>query len=873
MQNEHKNLMSKIEKLEKGNSGLNQGTEDILLLGLAAEIIYQTEDSVLLVDQILERISILKDIPFCGCLELGVDGLLVEGLYASFGELKKNEVHFEFTEISSRILQTERYLIIDEPEFGSYGFSLTLSNQSFRPSSALIIPCFCKGIYNRYFVFLDDGKYGSRFPQMLTVMQQIVQLAAERLVNIFMYGELNRLNGELDRRVKERTEELTQTNRNLNREISERKVIEKALRANERKLRSVYNAAIDVSFITFDLSDKFIIRSFSPGAEKMFGFLPKEVIGKPIEQFHLLNQADFFPTLKQDFEQMGWSRHDEITMLRNSGESFTAMLTVYPLYDEDLKLIDALAVCIDISELKQTQNQLINAREKAEENEFKFRNLFEQASDGIFITNSEGDFLELNESGCEMLGYTKDELLKLNLSDVILRESLKKNPIKRDEMADGKVAIAQRILIRKDRSRFQAEISGKMVSDGRMQGMVRDITDRKKFEVELIAAKERAEENDRLKTSFLQNMSHEIRTPMNAILGFADLLPEYFGDKEALNKFANIIKQRGTDLLEIINDILDIARIESGQIMHNPEYCKMDGVFAEIENSFHKYQTRIKKNHIEFNLKVPDNVRNLEIVIDKVKLKQILLNLVANAFKFTSSGKIEVGCTYSDYQELLFYVSDTGIGISEEKHAEIFNRFTQATHDTSQLYGGTGLGLSIVKGLLDLIGGRIWLDSKIGKGTTFYFSLPFISTSGFMETSLPEKVESEPEMVDGVILVVEDDEFNTRYLKEILRDSGFTFVHCMYGEKAIEICNTQQIHLVLMDIRLPDITGYEAIREIRKTNQSLKIIVQTAYATPEDKEKAFDVGCDDYLSKPIKSDLLLSRIHFYLKHFKHQVQS
>ncbi|MBA4410116.1 MAG: hypothetical protein C0397_11905, partial [Odoribacter sp.] len=366
MQNEFINLMPKIKTLKEENP---EKMEDALIIGLAAEIIYQTEDSVLLINQILERISILKDIPFCACLEQGFDGLMVDGFYASFAEFQKNEVQLSFSEISLEVLQTERFLILEESDFESYGFSFRIFDQTFQPTSALIIPCFCKGIYNRYFVFLDNSKTGNRFIPMLKLMQQIVQLAAERLVNIFMYGELNRLNGELDRRVKERTEELTLTNKSLNREINERKVIEKALRANERKLRSVYNAAIDVSFITFDLSDKYIIRSFSPGAEKMFGFSSHEVIGKPLEIFHLLNHSDFFPTLRTDFDEIGWSRKEEIVMRRKSGEDFTAMLTVYPLLNEDLKLIDALAVCIDISELKETQNQLIKAREKAEEND------------------------------------------------------------------------------------------------------------------------------------------------------------------------------------------------------------------------------------------------------------------------------------------------------------------------------------------------------------------------------------------------------------------------------------------------------------------------------------------------------------------------
>lgn len=731
-------------KPEKENSVMTDNTVDALLLGQAAEIIYQTEDSVLLIDQILERISILKDLPFCACLEQGINGLVVEGFHASFAELNKNEVLLSFSEISSETLQTSRYLILGKEDFEAYGFSFSILDQSFRPTSALIIPCFCKGIYNRYFVFLDNNPSGNRFPSILRLMQHVVQLAAERLVNIFMYGELNRLNNELDRRVKERTEELTQTNRSLNREINERKVVEKALRANESRLRSVYNAAIDVSFITFDLSETNTIRSFSPGAEKMFGFSSHEVVGKPLELFHLLNHPDFFPSIRNDFDEIGWSRQEEIVMRRKSGQNFTAMLTVYPLFDEDLKILDALAVCIDISELKETQNQLIKAREKAEE-------------------------------------------------------------------------------------------------------------------------------NDRLKTSFLQNMSHEIRTPLNAILGFADLLPEYFSNKATLNRYTGIIKQKGTDLLGIINDILAIACIESGQILHNPENCRINTVFDELENLFQDDQNPKSKVNVKFDVKVSEQVRKLELVIDELKLKQILTNLIENAFKFTPSGKIELGCSFSNQKELMFHVSDTGIGISSEKHTEIFKRFTRAAHDASQFYGGTGLGLSIVKGLLDLMGGKIWLESKVGIGSTFYFTLPFTTIDEVNDPFYGMPTRNASMHSDDVILIVDDDEYNSQYLKEVLQESGFKIMHCVYGEKALEICRSQEIQIVLMDVRLPDADGYEIMEKIKQINEFTKIIVQTAYASNDDKIRAYEAGCDDYLSKPIKHDLLVSKIKFYLHHFKHQL--
>jgi signal transduction histidine kinase len=239
---------------------------------------------------------------------------------------------------------------------------------------------------------------------------------------------------------------------------------------------------------------------------------------------------------------------------------------------------------------------------------------------------------------------------------------------------------------------------------------------------ELIDAKEKAQESDRLKTAFLQNMSHEIRTPMNAIIGFSDLLPDEFSNKEKLQKYTTIIKQRSSDLLDIINEILDIARIESGQFPINPAKCDLHAMFNELEIFFDEFRERIHKQHIGLKLHCSREVK--EIVTDPVKLRQVLINLISNAFKFTHEGKVEVRCEVIAGNQILFSVSDTGIGIPENKMAEIFERFKQANTDTTKLYGGTGLGLSIVKGILDLLGGSIRVESRTSMGSTFRFTIP-----------------------------------------------------------------------------------------------------------------------------------------------------
>jgi PAS domain S-box-containing protein len=395
-------------------------------------------------------------------------------------------------------------------------------------------------------------------------------------------------------------------------------------------------------------------------------------------------------------------------------------------------------------------------------------------------------------------------------------------------------------------------------------GAIQDITHQKKIEQELINAKEKAEESDRLKTAFLQNLSHEIRTPMNAIMGFSELMTEEFDHKDKLEKYSKIINRRCNDLLGIINDILDIAKIESGQLSVNPEACKISFLFEEIKTLFTEFQSRMSKEHIEFDLRCNLNSSEDIILTDKIKLKQILINLISNAFKFTQKGKIIVTCKRVDKSKLLFSVKDTGIGIPQEKHAAVFDRFVQLDQTDTAPIGGNGLGLSIVKGLVNLLGGEVFLESKSGLGSNFSFTLPYKFIQPAARDNLkPEKV-AEISLSDKLILIVEDDIYNMEYLKDIIAREGINILHALNAKEAIEISIKNPVDLVLMDIRLPDMSGYEATRQIREHKPDLKIIAQTAYASHDERLKAMMAGCTDYISKPTSKYSLIAMMYKHL---------
>jgi PAS domain S-box-containing protein len=562
------------------------------------------------------------------------------------------------------------------------------------------------------------------------------------------------------------------------------------------------------------------------------------------------------------------------------------------------EIIGVTSFIRDITERTQAEYQMKGAIEALRLRESYLSAIIENQPGLLWMKDIGGKFLAVNTKFSNSCGFDNPELLVGKTDFDIWPHELAAGYVADDEkvMKSGKPFIVEEYISDKGDIRwfetFKAPIIDKHGIVIGTTGYSRNITERKETELqlkeknneikarneeylqlneelrqindEMLVAKEKAEESDRLKTSFLQNMSHEIRTPMNAIMGFAKLLVQNYNNKPKLEQFSEIINLRCNDLLEIINDILDIAKIESGQLPVNNEECNLNELFLELDTFFKEHQKRIGKQHIRFNLQMLCNPSEISIVTDKVKLKQIFLNLIGNAFKFTDQGKIQGGCKYDANNNLIFYVSDTGIGIPSDKHEAIFERFTQLNDEKKQPYGGTGLGLSIVKGLVGLLGGKIWIESELEKGTTFYFSFPYkVSKSVNREPVL--KGEKHTYHFSGkTILVVEDDIYNATYIKEILSDTDINIILTKYGNEAVQFAISRLPDLILMDIRLPDMDGYEAIRQIKQQKPGLRIIAQTAYAAHEDKQKAFDAGCNDYISKPIKRELLLAMIHAQL---------
>ena len=512
-------------------------------------------------------------------------------------------------------------------------------------------------------------------------------------------------------------------------------------------------------------------------------------------------------------------------------------------------------------------------RKQAEENlrksENRYHDLFSQANEGLLIMTLDGQLSDLNRAFAEMHGYTVDELKNYNI---------RKLDVLGDNTLDDRTNLIVRILAgevvrfdvehyHKDGHIFPVSVTTSLVSiDDQQffQAFHQDITERKHSEKELIIAKDRAEESDRLKSAFLANMSHEIRTPMNGILGFAGLLNEPDLSGEQQHEYIKIIEKSGARMLNIINDIVDISKIEAG--LMNLNFNDTD-INEKIEFIYIFFKPQVEEKGMQLLFKNALPTKEAIIRTDNEKVYSILTNLVKNAIKYSKEGVIEFGYLKKG-ETLEFYVKDTGIGIPKDRQEAIFKRFIQSDISKKQAIQGAGLGLSIAKAYVEMLGGKIWVESEEGIGSTFYFTLPYNAEpkeKNVVGNIVPAQNEKN-QIKDLKIIIAEDDEISEMLITIDVEQFSKEILKARNGFEAIEVCrNNPDTDLILMDIQMPVMNGHEATRQIRQFNKDVVIIAQTAFGLSGDREKAIEAGCNAYISKPIKKDELLSLIQKYFK--------
>lgn len=636
-------------------------------------------------------------------------------------------------------------------------------------------------------------------------------------------------------------------------DISSRKKTENRLKKSEQNYKYLFENnphpmwIYDLESLRFLAVNETAIQKYGYSRNEFMSMTIKDI--RPEEEKDLLLQN--IQNQKDSIQASGPWKH-----LLNSGETIIVEIFSHHILFADKKA--RLVIAHDITE-----------KEKALDHLKLLERSVNQSPVEILITDNNGAIEYVNPAFCQLTGYSSGEVL--GKTPKILNSG-HQNKIFYQKMwntilsgKDWKGEIRNK---KKDGSMFWEDmvISPILNEEGIISHFVsirEDITNKKKMIDDLVEAKKKAEESDRLKSAFLANMSHEIRTPMNGILGFMDVLQNDDITEEQRDHYMSIVRKGGNRLLNTINDIIEISKIEAGHNALNESSIFVPDMLNYFHDFYHKEALRKK---IDFRIQNRAGKKANVIVSDKTKLESIIGNFIKNAFKFTADGYIELGVV-AEPGKIVFYVADTGTGIPGNRQKAIFERFVQADLEITRPHEGSGLGLSIAQGYAAMLGGKIWVESTEGKGSTFYFSMPFKTATNFEQEKHQENPDRSvtPQGKEQLLLIAEDEEHSFMYLKIILTNNNYRVLWARNGAEAVKYCQeNHNIAMVLMDVKMPVTDGLEATRQIRQFNPELPIIAQTAYALSGDRLKALRAGCNDYIDKPIKKERLLTMIEKHL---------
>lgn len=538
----------------------------------------------------------------------------------------------------------------------------------------------------------------------------------------------------------------------------------------------------------------------------------------------------------------------------------------------------------NISMQKHYENLLIESKKEAESNEDELKLIFDNSPSSIFLFDEKMNILRVNKKAITKFRINSLDIVGKRIEDIVscvktdcytngcgnynickisnifkqttqgenfLREEVQIS-IKEDDIVEEKtVLVSTSLLKRNGHSIYLATID--------------DITNRKKMELELLDAKEKAEESDKLKSAFIENLHHEIRTPLNGILGFIDFFADdsYSFSNQEKKELIDVMHKSGDRLIKTINDLLEISKLDSGILKINNESFNLK---INLDNFINEQRLKFKNSELEFHYEIDSNFENKIIYTDRVKLFQALQNLLDNAFKFTSEGFVKLKVSVED-ENLEIFIEDSGIGISPKYHDLIFKPFWQVNKDPDLYFEGNGLGLAVSKKIVNSIGGELFVKSDLGKGSIFSIKLPktFILNIKTLDTKT-KKSGVEKTLEGKTILICEDEISHYIYLKTVLLNEKCRVIHASNGIEALEIfkANTT-IDLVLMDLIMPGMNGLEATAKIKEIRRNIPIIAQSAQVIESEMQRAKKAGCIDYLIKPINKNLLIASITKHLR--------
>lgn len=651
--------------------------------------------------------------------------------------------------------------------------------------------------------------------------------------------------------------------------ITSSRKAEMALKESEEKFFCSFQSSPNA--LALCRMDNTVIVDVNDAFVSMFGISKEEVIGKTSSFLDIFESEEARVKLGTKLLNTGSVRNFEAMLKRRTRGKIHALISVETLRISSGSL--SLTTIQDITGLKQIEKTLRQSEER-------YRKLVESANSIILRWDINGKLLFVNEYALSFFGYTREELIGKD-SRMLLPET--------ESSGNSLSNLVEDILehpenfqnienenIKKNGKRVWVSWSNRAITDdcGKVTEILaigNDITrliaveqelrtkaqEIQKQNIELIKAKEKAEESDRFKTSFIANISHEIRTPMSTIMGFADLLKFHDISGESQTAYIDAIISGGKRMLNIINDLINISTIEAGHIEVRKDVTHINKLLNEVLVSF--LPEADKKGiilHLNSNLVADD----FYVETDRTKLYQVVSNLVKNALKFTASGSVEFGCSLKD-NNYLFYVKDTGIGIPADNYDKVFERFQQGEVAKAKMQEGVGLGLPISKAYVEALGGSIWVESVPSEGSVFYFTIPYVQTKVAPISARNQDITIAGKHPYAEILIADDEESIYAFLNEFMKRNNIKAYHARNGEEAINIAKQNAaIKLVLMDCRMPVMDGLEATRVLKNSRPELPVIGLSALANDDDVKAALEAGCNDYITKPVDLDVLYKKI-------------
>ncbi len=639
-------------------------------------------------------------------------------------------------------------------------------------------------------------------------------------------------------------------------DITSRKQTEQKLLVSEEKHRTIFQNIQDVYF---EMAPDTTILEVSPSVSKISQYKREDLVGKSID--HLVVDEKIKNTFLKLLFEKGELKDFDVRAKDKDDRVIYCSVNIKIEKGSDGTPLKAIGSLRDITERKL-------ARERIS----KLERAVEQSPSSVVITDLDGKIEYVNPRFTEITGYTKEDALGQNPS--LMKSGTHDKDFYKElwnAIRSGNEWRGEFLNKRKDGTTFWEMASISPVRNDMNQithyiAIKDDITERKNIEQQLLEAKEKAEESDRLKSAFLANMSHEIRTPMNAILGFSEILQHEGIQPKDRQEYIKLINDKGNDLMNIITDLIDISRIEAGDMKLVKTHIRINDLIIEICDQVKKEKALKGKDEVQIRYQIQEDAE-YSILSDKNRLRQVFNNLLGNALKFTNDGYIELGYDFLD-DHVRFYVKDSGIGITPENQKVIFERFRQGDNSYTRKHGGTGLGLAISKQIIELLGGKIGVESKPDQGASFYFTLPLERRTeplpAVAKLDQP-RYQNNLKLAAKKILIAEDDSSNYMFLESFLRSTEAELIWARNGHQAVDIhAGRDDIDLILMDIRMPEMNGLLATEKIRSTDQNIPIIALTAFAFADDRVKSMEAGCTEHLSKPVKTQELKRLLQKYL---------